>query len=384
MSKKYQNIVDFIRSIFKEEDAFIPLHEPRFVGNERKYVLDAIDSTFVSSVGSYVDKFEAMMCEVTGAKYAIALVNGTNALHLSLLLAGVEKEDEVLTQSLTFVATANAISYCNATPHFVDVDKATMGLSPGILKTHLKEIALVKDGKCYNKNTGKRIAACVPMHTFGLPLYIDELVEVCNNYNIPVVEDAAESLGSYYKNKHTGTFGLLGTFSFNGNKTITSGGGGAIITNDKALAEKAKHLSTQAKIQHKWEYKHDSIAFNYRMPNLNAALACAQLEQLNNYVKNKRELSNLYLAFFESEKRISLAREVENAKSNYWLNAIILEDKESRDSFLEYTNDKKVMTRPIWGLMSNLKMFKNCPKSDLSNSEWLEDRVVNITSSVRI
>ena len=384
MSKKYQNIVDFIRSTFKEEDAFIPLHEPRFVGNERKYVLDAIDSTFVSSVGSYVDKFEAMMCEVTGAKYAIALVNGTNALHLSLLLAGVEKEDEVLTQSLTFVATANAISYCNATPHFVDVDKATMGLSPGILKTHLKEIALVKDGKCYNKNTGKRIAACVPMHTFGLPLYIDELVEVCNNYNIPVVEDAAESLGSYYKNKHTGTFGLLGTFSFNGNKTITSGGGGAIITNDKALAEKAKHLSTQAKIQHKWEYKHDSIAFNYRMPNLNAALACAQLEQLNNYVKNKRELSNLYLAFFESEKRISLAREVENAKSNYWLNAIILEDKESRDSFLEYTNDKKVMTRPIWGLMSNLKMFKNCPKSDLSNSEWLEDRVVNITSSVRI
>jgi len=380
----YQNIVDFIRKTYKIKTDFIPLHEPRFYGNEKKYVLDAIDSTFVSSVGAYVDKFEEMMCEITGAKYAIALVNGTNALHLSLLLAGVEPEDEVLTQSLTFIATANAISYCNATPHFVDVDKETLGLSPTLLKKYLKDIAEIKNGKCYNKNTGKRISACVPMHTFGLPLYIDELVEVCNEYNILVIEDAAESLGSYYKGKHTGTFGLLGTFSFNGNKTVTSGGGGAIITNNEELAKKAKYLSTQAKIPHKWEYKHDQIGYNYRMPNLNAALACAQLEQLDMYIENKRELSNLYFNFFKDKKNVTLTREVENAKSNYWLNAVILKDKQARDEFLEYTNSKGIMTRPIWALMNNLEMFKNNPKSDLSNAEWLEDRVVNITSSVRI
>jgi len=325
-----------------------------------------------------------MMCEITGAKHAIALVNGTNALHLSLLLAGVKPEDEVLTQSLTFIATANAISYCNATPHFVDVDKETLGLSPSLLKKHLENIAEIRDGKCYNKRTNKRIAACVPMHTFGLPLYIDELVTICNEYNIPVVEDAAESLGSYYKNKHTGTFGRIGTFSFNGNKTVTAGGGGAIITNDDEIAKRAKHLSTQAKIPHKWEYKHDFIGYNYRMPNLNAALACAQLEQLDTYIENKRELSNLYLAFFKNDKAIQLIREVENAKSNYWLNAVVLENKEQRDDFLEYTNKKGIMTRPIWGLMNNLEMFKDCPKADLKNAEWLEERVVNITSSVRI
>ena len=380
----YNNLVRFIRNIYKVKEDFIPLHEPRFVGNERKYVLDAIDSTFVSSVGSYVDKFEDMMCEITGAKHAIALVNGTNALHLSLLLAGVKPEDEVLTQSLTFIATANAISYCNATPHFVDVDKETLGLSPSLLKKHLENIAEIRDGKCYNKRTNKRIAACVPMHTFGLPLYIDELVTICNEYNIPVVEDAAESLGSYYKNKHTGTFGRIGTFSFNGNKTVTAGGGGAIITNDDEIAKRAKHLSTQAKIPHKWEYKHDFIGYNYRMPNLNAALACAQLEQLDTYIENKRELSNLYLAFFKNDKAIQLIREVENAKSNYWLNAVVLENKEQRDDFLEYTNKKGIMTRPIWGLMNNLEMFKDCPKADLKNAEWLEERVVNITSSVRI
>lgn len=379
-----ENLIKFIRKTFGVEKDFIPLHEPRFVGNERKYVLDAIDSTFVSSVGEYVDKFEKMMCKITGAKYAIALVNGTNALHLSLILAGVKTDDEVLTQPLTFVATANAISYCNATAHFVDVDKETLGLSPSKLEKYLEQIAEVKGGQCYNKNTGKRIAACVPMHTFGLPLYIDELVEVCNKYKIPVIEDAAESLGSYYKDKHTGTFGLLGTFSFNGNKTVTSGGGGAIVTNDPDLAKRAKHLSTQAKISHKWEYKHDEIGYNYRMPNLNASLACAQLEQLDNYVKNKRDLSDLYNEFFEQSEEIKLVREIENAKSNYWLNAILLKDKKTRDEFLEFTNSRGIMTRPIWGLMNDLEMFKNTPKSDLSNSKWLEERVVNITSSVRI
>jgi aminotransferase in exopolysaccharide biosynthesis len=380
----YNNLISFIRSTFKESEAFIPLHEPRFFGNEKKYLLDAVDSTFVSSVGAYVDKFEDMMCKITGAEYAIALVNGTNALHLSLLLAGVEKDDEVLVQSLTFIATANAISYCNATPNFVDVDKETLGLSPSLLKEYLDEIAEMRDGRCFNKKTGKRISACVPMHTFGFPLYIDELVDLCNEYNIPVVEDAAESLGSYYKGKHTGVFGLVGVFSFNGNKIVTAGGGGCIITNDESIAIKAKHLSTQAKIPHKWEYKHDDIGYNYRMPNLNAALACAQLEKLDLYVENKRELSDLYYEFLKENKLLELLRETNNARANYWLNAVVLEDKTERDNFLTFTNENGVMTRPIWGLMNKLEMFKDCPHADVSNAEWLEDRVVNITSSVRL
>jgi len=380
----YNNLISFIRRTFKESEAFIPLHEPIFFGNEKKYLIDAVDSTFVSSVGAYVDKFEDMMCEITGAKYAIALVNGTNALHLSLLLAGVEKDDEVLVQSLTFIATANAISYCNATPNFVDVDKETLGLSPSLLKEYLDEIAEMRDGRCFNKITGKRISACVPMHTFGFPLYIDELVDLCNEYNIPVVEDAAESLGSYYKGKHTGTFGLLGVFSFNGNKIVTAGGGGCIITNDESIAIKAKHLSTQAKIPHKWEYKHDYIGYNYRMPNLNAALACAQLEKLDLYVDNKRELSDLYYEFLKENKSLDLLREIKNARANHWLNAVVLEDKKERDNFLTFTNENGIMTRPIWGLMNKLEMFKDCPHAELSNAEWLEDRVVNITSSVRL
>ena len=380
----YNNLISFIRRTFKESEAFIPLHEPRFFGNEKKYLLDAVDSTFVSSVGAYVDKFEDMMCKITGAKHAIALVNGTNALHLSLLLAGVEKDDEVLVQSLTFIATANAISYCNATPHFVDVDKETLGLSPSLLKGYLDEIAEMRDGRCFNKKTGKRISACVPMHTFGFPLYIDKLVGLCDEYNIPVVEDAAESLGSYYKEKHTGAFGLLGVFSFNGNKIVTAGGGGCIITDDESIAIKAKHLSTQAKIPHKWEYKHDDIGYNYRMPNLNAALACAQLEKLDLYLENKRELSDLYYEFLKENKFLELLRETKNARANYWLNAVVLKDKVERDNFLIFTNENGVMTRPIWGLMNKLEMFKDCPHADLSNAEWLEDRVVNITSSVRI
>ena len=380
----YNNLVKYIRKVYKEESAFLPLHEPRFNGNEKEYLIDAIDSTFVSSVGEYVNRFEKMMCEITGAKYAIATVNGTNSLHLSLLLADVKPNDEVLTQPLTFIATTNAISYANATPHFVDVDKDTMGLSPTILDSYLKEISVMKNGYCYNKISGNRIKACIPMHTFGLPLRIDEIISVCDKYNIIVVEDAAESLGSYYKNQHTGTFGKLGVFSFNGNKTITSGGGGCIITDDEQIAYQAKHLSTQAKIPHKWEYEHDNIGYNYRMPNLNAALACAQLEQLEYYIENKRELSDLYNDFLKDNDKIELVREIENSKSNYWLNAVILKNRQERDKFLEFTNSKHIMTRPIWKLMNKLDMFKKCPKSDLSNAEWLEDRVVNITSSVRV
>jgi perosamine synthetase len=380
----YNDLVEFIRKTYKEPEAFIPLHEPRFFGNEKKYLLDAIDSTFVSSVGGYVDKFEDMMCEITGAKYAIATVNGTNSLHLALLLAGVNQGEEVLTQPLTFVATANGIAYANATPHFVDVDKDTMGLSPSLLRVYLEGIAEMRNGSCFNKITGKKISACVPMHTFGFPLYIDELVDLCNEYNIPVVEDAAESLGSYYKGKHTGAFGLLGVFSFNGNKIVTAGGGGCIVTNDESIAIKAKHLSTQAKIPHKWEYKHDDIGYNYRMPNLNAALACAQLEKLDLYVENKRELSDLYYEFLKENKEAELVREIENAKANYWLNCIILKNKIDRDNFLTFTNENGIMTRPIWGLLNKLEMFKGCPKGDLSNAEWLEERVVNVTSSVRL
>jgi aminotransferase in exopolysaccharide biosynthesis len=380
----YKEFVSYIREIYKTPTGFLPLHEPRFIGNEEKYVLDAIKSTFVSSVGEYVNRFEEMMCQITGAKHVVAMVNGTNALHLGLELIGVKQGDEVLTQPLTFVSTANAISYCKATPHFIDVDKDTMGLSPMKLKAHLQEIAEIKNGHCYNRNTGRRIAACVPMHTFGLALYIEELKTVCDEYNIPIVEDAAESLGTYANDKHTGTFGEIGIFSFNGNKTVTCGGGGALVTNNDALAKKAKHLSTQAKVPHKWEYTHDEIGYNYRMPNLNAALACAQLEMLPQFIENKRKTHHMYASYLKNNTALQLAEEIENTKSNYWLNAILLESKEKREEFLTFTNENGIMTRPIWKLMNHLDLFKDCPKGNLVNAEYLEERIVNITSSVRI
>lgn len=379
-----EELVKYIRELFHEPEDFIPLHEPRFVGNERNYVMEAIDSTFVSSVGKFVDRFEEMMCEITGTKHAVAIVNGTNALHLSLVLAGVEQGDEVLTQALTFIATANAISYCGAIPHFVDVDKDTMGMSPSLLEAYLEEIAELRDGVCYNKQSGKRIAACVPMHTFGLPLRIIELKELCDKYNIRLIEDAAESIGASVQGKQTGTFGIFGVFSFNGNKTVTSGGGGAIVTDDASLAKQAKHLSTQAKVPHRWEYHHDHIGYNYRMPNLNAALACAQLEKLAEFIDNKRELASLYKDFFKPYENISFKEELNGSCSNYWLNAIELADNQAREDFLEYTNSNGVMTRPIWTLMNKLEMFKNCPKSGLENALYLADRIVNLPSSVRI
>ncbi len=379
----FEEVVEFVRQQFDEPDAFIPLHVPRFEGKEREYVMDAIDSTFVSSVGAYVDKFEEMMCQITGAKHATATVNGTSALHTALLLAGVEKRDEVITQPLTFVATANAIAYTGAKPVFVDVDRDTMGLSPYKLKRFLTETLIRQDDNWINRFTGKRIAACVPMHTFGLPARVDEIREICDRYDIPLIEDSAESLGSTWKGRHTGGFGTMGVFSFNGNKTVTAGGGGAIITDDEELAKRAKHITTTAKKPHKWEYVHDEIGYNYRMPNLNAALACAQLEQLDTYIENKRKLADSYREFFNS-KEIEFIGEIESAKSNYWLNAVCLEDREQRDQFLAYTNEHGVMTRPIWCLMNKLEMFKESQTGDLSNAEWLEDRIVNIPSSVRL
>jgi perosamine synthetase len=378
----FSDTVEFIKSLFPEKD-FIPLHEPRFVGNERKYVLDCIDSTFVSSVGKYVDDFEKQLANYTNAKYAIACVNGTSALHMALILAGVEQNDLVITQPLSFIATCNAISYIKASPLFIDVDLDSMGLSPTKLQDYLKEFALINaQGNCIHKITKQKISACVPMHTFGHPCRIDEIEEICNTYNIPLIEDAAESIGSSYKEKQTGTFGSMGTFSFNGNKTITCGGGGALITNDEKLAKMAKHLTTQAKVPHRWEFVHDNIGYNYRMPNLNAAFLVAQMEQLNSFLINKRELSNLYENFFK-QTEIKFKLEPTHSKSNYWLSSIELKDKETRDKFLEFTNDQGVMTRPIWALMSKLKMFENCLKGDLTNSEFLEERIVNIPSSVR-
>ncbi|MDD3324221.1 MAG: LegC family aminotransferase [Sulfurospirillaceae bacterium] len=378
----YAKIVKFIQDTFVAQK-FISLHEPRFIGNEKKYLNDCIDSTFVSSVGAYVDRFEKEFALHVGSKYAIATVNGTAALHVSLVLMGVGESDEVITQPLTFIATCNAITYCGAKPIFVDVDRDTLGLSPEALRTFLNENAHIKDNQCINKITKKVIKACVPMHTFGHPCRIDEIKAICDEWHIALIEDAAESLGSYYKGRHTGTFGRVGAFSFNGNKIITSGGGGVVVTDDEVLAKKAKHITTTAKVPHKWLFVHDEIGYNYRLPNLNAALLVAQLEQLNNFLENKRDLAKRYEAFFKDSK-ISYVKEPKDSKSNYWLNAIILENKEQRDIFLEYTNSNGVMSRPIWTLMNKLEMFKACQCGDLSNASWLEERVVNIPSSVRI
>lgn len=375
-----QKIVDFIKETFKTQE-FIPLHEPRFVGNEKKYLNDCIDSTFVSSVGKYVDTFEKEFAKTVGSKFAIATVNGTAALHISLLLADVKKDEEVITQPLTFIATCNAISYIGAKPIFVDVDLDTMGLSSKSLKNFLETNCEVIDDKCINKATNRQIKACVPMHTFGHPCKIDEIKEICDSWNITLVEDAAESLGSYYKNKHTGTFGKIGAFSFNGNKIITSGGGGVIVTDDEVLAKRAKHITTTAKIPHPYEYVHDAIGYNYRLPNVNAALLVAQLEQLEKFLVSKRELAKIYEEFFSSNS-IKFIKEPENSKSNYWLQAVLLNDINKRDEFLEFTNKNGVMTRPIWKLMNELDMFKDCQKDDLKNAKYLEERVVNIPSSV--
>ena len=375
-------VIEFIKSIYNK-DKFIPLHEPRFAGNEKKYLIECIDSTFVSSIGKFVDEFEEKIKKYTGAKYAIATSNGTSAIHISLILADVDKDSEVITQSLTFVATCNAISYCNAKPIFIDVDRDTMGLSPSALKSFLENNTLIKDKQCINKKTNKVIKACIPMHSYGHPSRIDEIKKICDENYIFLIEDAAESVGSLFKDKHTGTFGQLGAISFNGNKIITAGGGGCIVTNEKVLAKKAKHLTTTAKVSHKWDFNHDMVGYNYRMPNLNAALIVAQLEKLNDFITNKRNLANKYETFFKSID-YNFFKEPEDSRSNYWLNSIILKDKIQRDKFLEETNSNGVMTRPVWTLMNKLPMFKGAQCDDLKNSKWLEERVVNIPSSVTL
>lgn len=378
---EHKEVIEFVRHTFKSEDT-IPLHAPIFSGKEREYVLNTIDSTFVSSVGAYVDKAEQLMAEISQTQKAVAVVNGTSGLHIALQLVGVKPGEEVITQALTFVATANAIHYTGAQPVFLDVDYETMGLSAVSVKQFLENFCEKRQEGAFNKHTGKRIAAMVPMHTFGFPADIDGLLAVSQEWNIPMVEDAAESLGSYYKNQHTGSFGTVGVFSFNGNKIVTSGGGGMLVTNDQSLGLLGKHLTTTAKVPHPYEYTHDHIGYNYRMPNLNAALLCAQLEQLDVFLENKRQLASEYAAFFANQN-IQFRQEQENTRANYWLMCVELENRESRNRFLEETNAAGVMTRPIWQLMYRLPMFEHCYRDDQKNAEFLEERIVNIPSSVR-
>lgn len=424
---KYKDIVTFLRSLYPNKD-FIPLHEPYFAGNEKKYLADCIDTTFVSSVGKYVDRFEDMIREYTGAKYAIATVNGTAALHIALLLAGVQPGDLVITQPLTFIATCNAISYCGAKPVFVDVDSDTMGMSPESLESwltqnvdvlsldsfeleHVQPDAAFSTGRsplnraqptqqdevrstrrsprpsstiAIHKTLRRPISACVPMHTFGHPCRIDKIVDICNRYHIPVVEDSAESLGSYYKDRHTGTFGKLGILSFNGNKTITTGGGGMVLTDDEHLGPLAKHITTTAKKPHPWKFEHDMVGYNYRLPNVNAALGCAQMEMLDAILANKRETAMLYRELFADIADIQYQPEPPHSTSNYWLNAILLKDQIQQETFLKETNENKVMTRPAWILMNELEMFKGSLAADLTVSKEIASRLVNIPSSARL
>ncbi|MCX6300000.1 MAG: LegC family aminotransferase [Bacteroidetes bacterium] len=377
----YTEIIDFIRNQYPSKE-FIPLHEPNFSGREKEYVIDTIETSFVSSVGAYVDKFEIMMAELSKTQKAVAVVNGTSALQVALRLSGVSYGDEVLTQALTFIATINSIIYNGASPVFLDVDLDTLGLSPKSVQAFLEEFGEIRDGVCFNKKTNKKIAACMPMHTFGFPVHLDELITICKNWNIPIVEDAAESIGSEYKGRPTGSFGKLGVFSFNGNKIVTSGGGGVIVTNEIELGIKAKHLTTTAKVPHPYEYVHDEIGYNFRMPNLNAALACAQLEQLNSFIQNKRKLAIEYGDFFESIG-VNFRTELPNTKANYWLMCLELENKNDRDSFLKETNKNMVMTRPIWQLIFKSPLYSNFQKDSQENAIYLENRIVNIPSSVR-
>lgn len=377
-------IVLAIKSCIPEERDFIALHEPCFNGNEWAYVKECLDTGWVSSVGKFVDLFEKQLTEFTGSKYAIAVVNGTAALHMALKLVGVEQNDEVLVPDLTFIATANAVTYCGAVPHFVDIEEKTLGLDSYKMESYLKEIAEIRLEECFNKITGRRIKAVVPMHTFGHPVDLDQLIEVAEKYKLEVVEDAAESLGSYYKGRHTGNWGKVSTLSFNGNKTITTGGGGAILTNDEALAKLAKHITTTAKVPHKWAFNHDMIGYNYRLPNINAALGCAQLEQLSDFLDKKRALAERYRQAFSNIEGITFFTEAEFVKSNYWLNALLLDKDlvDKRDSLLELTNGNGLMTRPVWTLMHKLPIFKISPCMDVSVAKSLETRIINIPSSV--
>jgi aminotransferase in exopolysaccharide biosynthesis len=377
----YKEDIKFIKSIYQSDD-FIPLHAPVFGGNEKKYLNECIDTTFVSSVGKFVDIFEQHIAQTTQTRKGVAVVNGTAALQIALKLAGVSQGDEVLTQALTFVATANAILYNNAIPVFLDVDIDTMGLSPHAVGAYLEEYGECRDGICYNKITNRKIAACLPMHTFGFPVHLNEMVSICQKWNVPLIEDAAEALGSEYHEKPVGSYGLLGAFSFNGNKIVTSGGGGAIVTNNEALGLKGKYLTTTAKIPHPYEFFHDELGYNFRMPNINAALACAQIEKLDYFLMNKRVLAEEYDFHFK-RRSIKFRKELPDTKANYWLMCVELENKAERDLFIKETNKNEVMTRPIWKLMFRLPMYKNCFRDEQKNAVFLEERIVNIPSSVQ-
>lgn len=375
-------LVDLVRGEYST-DEFIPLHIPRLGERERELVADAVESQFVSSVGRYGSEFETAIADYTGAPCAVAVMNGTAALHLCLVLAGVERDDEVITQAVTFVATCNAIRYCHAHPVLVDIERPTLGMSPESLEEWLEANAeLGDDGLCRNRSTGRVIRACVPMHSFGHPVRIERIAEICRRFGLVLIEDAAESLGSFYRGEHTGLVGELAALSFNGNKIITTGGGGMILTRDKKLAERARHLSTTAKVPHRWNYFHDEVGYNYRMPALNAALGCAQMESLPGFVAAKRALAERYRAWF-AQTDFEFVTEPEGAESNYWLNAFFARDRAERDALLELTNDAGVMTRPVWTLMDRLPAFAGCQRGELSVSEWVADRLVNIPSWVR-
>ena len=385
MKRVLYDLLSFIKSLYPNEDP-IPLHAPRFQEKEKKYLADCIDSTYVSYVGPYVTKFEDSIRAYTGARHAIAMVNGTAAIQIALIAAGLKPGEEVITQALTFVATANGIKHADGEPVFIDVDKDTLGMSPVALSEFLSRNIEKRNDGCYNTKTGRKLFAVMPMHTFGLACRIQQIKAICEEWRLPLIEDAAESLGSFYKGKHTGNWGKLSILSFNGNKTITTGGGGAIITNDEALAKLAKHLTSTAKIPHRWEYRHDYIGYNYRMPNINAALGCAQMEQLTGFLNKKRNLAERYSRAFRNVDGVKFFTEPPHAKSNYWLNCLLLDktDAEQRNKILEKTNDAGIMTRPVWTLLNKLNMFRDCPRMDLSCAEDLEVRIINIPSSASL
>jgi perosamine synthetase len=386
LDKLEQDFLQALKTVLGQPNPFVPLHEPEFMGHEWERVKDCLDSTFVSSVGKYVDRFEVMLAEYMGAKYAVAVVNGTAALHIALLLAGVRTGDEVLIPALSFVATANAVSHCGAIPHFIESQFETLGIDPHALNDYLKHCSLPGSEGLTNRLTGRRIAAVVPMHTYGHPVDMGSLLEVANRYHLPVVEDAAESLGSCYRGQHTGTFGLLGTLSFNGNKVITTGGGGAILTNDAKLAQQAKHLTTTAKQPHRWEFFHDAVAWNYRLPNLNAALGCAQMEQLPSRLNRKRLLAQKYQEVFQDVEGVGFVVEPANSQSNYWLNTLRLEEPSLlvRDRLLTVANDAGYQCRPTWTLLHKLPMYADCPHAPLPVAEQLEVSLINVPSSAKL
>lgn len=378
-----QRLIDFVRAEYGTHDT-IPLHSPRFTGCERQYIVDCIDSTFVSSVGQYVGRFEREIAEYTGSNGAVATVNGTAALHIALLLAGVQRGDRVITQPLTFIGTVNAIAYCGAVPVFVDVDCRTLGMSPSALSEWMEANAFIDDtGTCRMKDGKNVIRACLPMHTFGHPAEVDTLVAVSKTWKVELVEDAAESMGSFYKHRHTGTFGSIGTLSFNGNKVLTTGGGGMILCRDADLAARAKHLTTTAKRPHAFEFVHDELGYNYRLPNVNAALGCAQLQQLESFIAAKRALATRYAKLLAGSE-YQFFTEAQDRRSNYWLNAVVCEDRAARDNLLKQTNERGVGTRPVWTLMHHLPMYTQCARGEVPNAEWLESRMVNLPSSVPV